>query len=206
MIHKLNVWTVYIQNIPELNKDSKEIHDIYPLLKKHCQNYPPESKFIELGCSNGRFGRWFEKEFGFETYGIDNNPIAIGQVKNGSVQDAKALNFKENTFDIVFSRGLIEHFKDPMTILKEAKRILKPGGLMITTIPQMPSLWYFFLKIQWDLLSGYQHYFITNKRLIRMHQELGLKVIDRFRLGRFKQWLPKCGFTSTEVILFSIKN
>ena len=43
----------------------------------------------------------------------------------GDVQD---LPFKENSFDIVYCRYILEHVPDPLRVLKEARRVLKPGG------------------------------------------------------------------------------
>jgi SAM-dependent methyltransferase len=42
--------------------------------------------------------------------------------------DANDLPFKENTFDVVYGRYILEHVPDPLGVLKEAKRVLKPGG------------------------------------------------------------------------------
>ena len=50
--------------------------------------------------------------------------------------DANELPFKENTFDLVFHQGVMEHFKntDPMT--DECIRIVKPGGNLLVDVPQ----------------------------------------------------------------------
>jgi SAM-dependent methyltransferase len=50
--------------------------------------------------------------------------------------DAFAAPFAENTFDLVFHQGLLEHFRNPQDLLKENHRILKPGGICLVDIPQ----------------------------------------------------------------------
>jgi len=40
------------------------------------------------------------------------------------------------TFDIVFHQGLLEHFKDPLPLLEEQFRVLKPGGFLLVDVPQ----------------------------------------------------------------------
>ncbi len=50
--------------------------------------------------------------------------------------DAAALSFPDETFDVVFSQGLLEHFRDPLPLLREQVRVLKPTGSLIVDVPQ----------------------------------------------------------------------
>ncbi|MBT4291670.1 methyltransferase domain-containing protein, partial [bacterium] len=50
--------------------------------------------------------------------------------------DALAKPFAENSFDIVFHQGLLEHFRDPLPLLVEDLRVLKPGGHLVVDVPQ----------------------------------------------------------------------
>jgi SAM-dependent methyltransferase len=52
------------------------------------------------------------------------------------VADARALPFQNDCFDLVFSQGLVEHFKNPEEIVKEQVRILGRGGILIINVPQ----------------------------------------------------------------------
>lgn len=45
--------------------------------------------------------------------------------------DAKALPFEDAQFDTVFSNTLLHHIPDPLSFLKEAWRVLKPGGVLL---------------------------------------------------------------------------
>jgi SAM-dependent methyltransferase len=44
--------------------------------------------------------------------------------------------FPDNTFDVVFHQGLLEHFRSPHPLLGENRRILKNGGLIVVDVPQ----------------------------------------------------------------------
>jgi ubiquinone/menaquinone biosynthesis C-methylase UbiE len=48
--------------------------------------------------------------------------------------------FKEGSFDLVLSEGVIEHFDNWRKILSEANRILKPGGKLVTAVPNLLNL------------------------------------------------------------------
>ncbi len=50
--------------------------------------------------------------------------------------DALGSPFPDGTFDAVFHQGLLEHFRDPLPLLRDNIRILKPGGFLIVDVPQ----------------------------------------------------------------------
>lgn len=50
--------------------------------------------------------------------------------------DARAMPFREDTFGLVFHQGLMEHFRDPMPLLRENQRILQRGGHLLVDVPQ----------------------------------------------------------------------
>ncbi len=50
--------------------------------------------------------------------------------------DALGSPFGEGTFDVVFHQGLLEHFRDPLPLLRDNIRILKPGGFLVVDVPQ----------------------------------------------------------------------
>ncbi len=70
------------------------------------------------------------KRFFSEGRPVPQNPV-MGNIKDLS-------QFKDNTFDLVFNEGVMEHFLERQTrinIYKEFLRILKPGGFLLISIP-----------------------------------------------------------------------
>lgn len=170
----------------------KELSGFPPLVQKWEHDFTqailsciPKNKIkrvLEVGCSNGRWLRWFNKEYNCEVYGIDNNPVGFkkGDVINFALGDAKSLTYKDNFFDVVFSMGLIEHFakKEKYQILKEQNRVLKNGGFLVCQAPLLSfSLNFLYMKYAYDYRRGTKHYRTTEREIKNYLNNLGLKIV-----------------------------
>lgn len=108
-----------------------------------------DKRFVELGGAPGRYPLLFYKAFQYQPYVIDYSQTGIKETQktferfqvptdNVILMDflnENALAKYEDCFDIVFSAGLLEHFKDPSYVLGLHLKILKRGGDLIVTIP-----------------------------------------------------------------------
>ncbi len=98
---------------------------------------------LDLGCGTGtnmdglrRFG---------EAHGIDESGLALEFcLKRGLelLAQAKAdrLPFRDGCFDLVCALDLLEHLNEDKAALAEAFRVLRPGGLLLVTVPALPRL------------------------------------------------------------------
>lgn len=107
------------------------------LVKKHI-NFNGK-KILDAGCGLGIFMDKFE-ELGAESFGIevDERKVEIAKQKYGekvSLSPAEKLPFEDNFFDLVFSHETLEHVEDDTQSVKEAIRVLKPGGNFIVFTP-----------------------------------------------------------------------
>ena len=95
-------------------------------------------KMLEPGCGRGEFLDNFQ-ELGLDVQGVDISPEAVEFASNFIVDlcdvENEILPFNDNTFDIVYSKSFIEHLHKPEKYLTEAFRVLKPGGKLITLVP-----------------------------------------------------------------------
>ena len=65
--------------------------------------------------------------------GEHTSPLGEIRIVSG---DARALPFRDESFDIVFHQGLLEHFRDPLSVLRENHRVLGRGGHLLVDVPQ----------------------------------------------------------------------
>src|SRR5271166_3252517 len=103
---------------------------------RHCTFAPP---VLEIGCGNGRFAALLLPRV---EWGIDLNPREIAQCveRNGlyghlSSMDARSLKFADGVFATVFANCVMEHIPDLARVLAECRRVLRPGGALIATVP-----------------------------------------------------------------------
>jgi ubiquinone/menaquinone biosynthesis C-methylase UbiE len=97
------------------------------------------SKILELGCGRGEFLNEFHLS-GLNAYGVDISDFETVDI------DKEKLPYKDNFFDIIYSKSVIEHFYYPDKIFEEAYRVLKPGGLIITLTPEWKYIYKSFYE------------------------------------------------------------
>ena len=99
--------------------------------------------FLEIGCGEG-FVLKEAISHGFTTYGLDIADNRHQSVINseiiffeGNIFDA---HYQDNFFSVIFMDSVMEHVDDPMALLKEIHRILKPKGIGFLVVPNEDSL------------------------------------------------------------------
>ncbi len=99
---------------------------------------PPDGSLLDLGCGRGDFLDAFSG-LGFRVAGVDISPGAPGyspdhQVRTADLNHAP-LPYPPESFDVVFSKSVIEHSRTPGQLLKKAFDALRPGGTAIVMTP-----------------------------------------------------------------------
>jgi ubiquinone/menaquinone biosynthesis C-methylase UbiE len=101
---------------------------------------------------------------GAQATGVDLSSSSLDQAKlrcelagyapDLRVSDAEHLPFSDGTFDIVYSYGVMHHSPDTPQCIREARRVLKPGGTLRIMIYHHPSLTGFMLWLRYGWLRG----------------------------------------------------
>jgi len=108
---------------------------------------------LDIGCGTGRYFPFFASLGARCQVGVDigQNLLAICRRRNAAVHvarsDAARLPFADQSFDVVLSMGLIEHFRDPVPILAEFTRLVRSGGVLILETPNALNLVFSLYKI-----------------------------------------------------------
>ena len=120
-------------------------------------------RVLEVGVGMGAdYLEWLKA--GAEATGVDLSSTSIERAKRRCemagyapdlrVSDAERLPFPDAIFDVVYSYGVIHHSPDTPQCLREAWRVLKPGGALRIMIYHHPSLTGFMLWLRYGFLRG----------------------------------------------------
>lgn len=170
-------WSKYIK-IPEfLRISGREVEKVLLDL-----NLPKNSSVLDLGCGYGRISL-FLKNQGHEVMAVDSEGKMVLEARKKGINaikgNAENLRFRDNEFDLVVTDGLLEHFKNPETVLSEESRVTKK--FVVNFIPidtkmnrilefiQMTPKVYWRGEREWVLLHKKYFSSVKVKNLIRLH-------------------------------------
>ena len=185
-------------------------NDLNSLIKN--KNY---SSFLELGSGRGTTSLYLSNAGYKDITMLDLAPEAFKMAEvffdNASLgipkfvtADVRNTGLPDKSFDCVYNIGLLEHFEDPEPVLKEACRLLKPGGLMFMVIvPDYPYSKSIFLRVFLNPISVLK--FIVKKIIRRQSPD-----VDRADMTRtpypgqyYSDILNKLGETDVKCIPYN---
>ena len=112
------------------------------VLRRHLPR-SPAGPVLELGSAPGRWLAWIERNLALPTVGIDLDAegTRLSRRLFPGIRtlrgDAMRLPFPDQAFAASFSLGLVEHFEDPSPILRETFRVVRKGGIVICSVPNL---------------------------------------------------------------------
>ncbi len=113
------------------------------------------------------------------------------------VGDAYGLDLPTGAFDIALSMGLIEYLDDEAKFLREAHRLVKPGGSLIVTFPNYYSPWRAMNRIGLAIVRSVRKALGRSKPIVITHRE--------YTLARARQLLDAQGFTAESAWYYNFK-
>jgi SAM-dependent methyltransferase len=103
------------------------------------------AKVLEVGAGSGRDSLELARR-GSHVFVLDYVRSSFAVIRAGAREqglavhcvcaDATRMPFRPDAFALVFHQGLMEHFRDPMPLLRENHRVVSPGGHCLVDVPQ----------------------------------------------------------------------
>jgi SAM-dependent methyltransferase len=144
------------------------------------------SELLEVGCGRSRWLPYFAKRFGVSVSGIDYSPVGCRQAEailakagtKGVISCADIFDPPTDLldrFDVVVSFGVVEHFDRPSECIAMMARFARPGGTLLTLIPNLGGvagmMQKYLCRRIYDL-----HVVLERDALAAFHRDAGLRV------------------------------
>jgi SAM-dependent methyltransferase len=112
---------------------------------EHAVQYVAGKRVIDCGCGEG-YGTALLAEYATQAIGVDREPeviaYAVGKYRAAEraafvAASVDALPFADSSVDVVVCFQVLEHLPDPLAFLREVRRLLSPGGVLMLTTPNL---------------------------------------------------------------------
>jgi SAM-dependent methyltransferase len=166
------------------------------------------STVLEAGCGTGQTLASLSTRH--ETVGLDISRAALNlarsNCKNPVLGSIFKIPFRDNTFDLVYNSGVIEHFEDPTNVaaIREMARVTKCSGRIIIIVPNTLCIWYKAGKCVAVMMKNFEFGYeedYSPKRLKTAVRRAGLEIEKTFGL----QVLPPLATNDREVLRQSLR-
>lgn len=122
----------------------------------------PEAVVLDLGAGAGVVAQMNFRNECRRICGVDPDPRVVDNpyLHEGKVSFGENLPYPDSTFDVVFCDNVMEHLDNPVAVLTEVARVLKPGGHFLWKTPNKLH----YVPLLASLTPTRFHQFINKKR------------------------------------------
>jgi SAM-dependent methyltransferase len=170
----------------------------YRLASPHLRG---RERVLDIGCDMG-FMLEAAKTDGFkELHGVEPVPAArsIAETIEGTIVTGKFFeqtHYPADYFDLITLIHVLDHLYDPRVVLRQARKNLRPEGLILAVVHNVRSLLGLLLGERFPIFNLYHHYFFNKDTLAELFRRQGYEVVkvmatrNCYSLGFFAQRLP----------------
>jgi 2-polyprenyl-3-methyl-5-hydroxy-6-metoxy-1,4-benzoquinol methylase len=132
----------------------------------------PGGRFLDIGCGGGLMVAGMAR-VGMEAEGLEPSQFAASRAREAGLNVRCGLlhevAYPAERFDAISISHVLEHIEDPREILRECRRILKPGGELVIGVPNFDSLVFALVHKSWiglQLPTHLHHFSVNSLRML----------------------------------------
>jgi 2-polyprenyl-3-methyl-5-hydroxy-6-metoxy-1,4-benzoquinol methylase len=189
------------------SKYNSEDFDAYFEIERHemLDRIPREASVIlDVGCAVGSFGKLIKSKYPSEVWGIEINEYAasiasqkLDKVICGAFDET--LDLPKGNFDCIVFNDVLEHLVDPYNALTYSKTLLREGGKIVASIPNVrffDNIWKLLVKKDWEytqngILDRTHLRFFTKKSIVNTFNNLGYEIESIEGINPLEQFHPR---------------
>jgi 2-polyprenyl-3-methyl-5-hydroxy-6-metoxy-1,4-benzoquinol methylase len=159
---------------------------------------PEQRRILDVGCGSGRFGVLLKASSNREVWGVEPNATAAAEASKVLDRAVTGLfeegvDLPEEYFDCVVFNDVLEHLLSPQSALVLARRLLKRGGTVVASIPNIrhfPTMWELCALGKWEyrdcgVLDRTHLRFFTRTSIQKLFQETGFQIQEIAGINAF---------------------
>lgn len=149
----------------------------------HVEQWGRRGRLLDVGCSDGRFLE-VARDAGWEVEGVDASAMFLREaeklvgpvVHHGTIE---TVNLPSERFDAINMSHLFEHVPDQRSLLRRAKELLKRGGVLAISTPNVDSVAALALRTAWVWSEPDRHTVLPSRlTLSRMLEREGFQILE----------------------------
>jgi 2-polyprenyl-3-methyl-5-hydroxy-6-metoxy-1,4-benzoquinol methylase len=171
---------LYLQNLDARRRSfARGLHQI--------ERRRPPGRLLDVGCSVGVFLE-LARDSGWEVEGVEASEWSAARAREGGFRIHNELfeqvDLREQSFDVLCFWDVLEHVPSPRAALGKAHRLLRPGGLLVVSTPDITSLSARALGRRWWFVERDHIFYYSPATLAELLRRAGFEPMARHQVLR----------------------
>ncbi|MBF0536644.1 MAG: class I SAM-dependent methyltransferase [Nitrospirae bacterium] len=151
------------------------------------------SSLLDVGCGTGWIAKIW-KEHGFDVVGLEpsssRGDVARQRYGIKIIPDRIENLGIEKKYDVIVMRHVIEHFREPYEVLVKLRSLLREGGIIIITVPNIDCVGRILFGARWSWILPYHCNFFNPQTLSQILDRAGFSILKSYQVPS-PLWYPE---------------